>query len=146
MAKIYKLSLSIILLSSINCFGQISLPVPVNLQAAYNNGTRTINGTPGKNYWQNSADYNIRINFDPKTRNLSGTVAIDYSNNSPDTLKEVIFKLYPNLYKKGAIRDMPISPEDITDGLEIQRLSINQQNQNTSQWQTDGTDMTVKVP
>src|SRR5260221_3546880 len=146
MAKTYKLSLSIILLASMNCFGQISLPVPVNLQAAYNNGTRTINGTPGKNYWQNSADYTIKINFDPKTRNLNGTVAIDYYNNGPDTLKQIIFKLYPNLYKKGVIRDMPISPEDVTDGLEIQRLSINQQNQNASQWQTEGTDMNVKVP
>jgi hypothetical protein len=146
MAKTFKLSLSIILLASIKCFGQISLPVPINLQAAYNKGTRTINGTPGKNYWQNSADYTIKINFDPRTRNLNGTVTIDYSNNSPDTLKEVVFKLYPNLYKKGVIRDMSISPEDITDGLEIQRLSINQQNQNASQWQTEGTDMTVKVP
>jgi hypothetical protein len=110
MAKIYKLSLSIILLASIKCFGQISLSVPVNLQTAYNNGTRSINGKPGKNYWQNRADYIIKINFDPKTRNLNGTVAVDYYNNSPDTLKQIIFKLYPNLYKKGVIRDMPISP------------------------------------
>ena len=146
MIKIYKLSLSIILSASINCYGQISLPVPVNLQAAYNNGTRAVNGAPGKNYWQNRSDYNIRINFNPQNRNLSGTVAIDYLNNSPDTLTQVIFKLYPNLYKKGVIRNMSISPEDITDGLQIQRLSINQQDQNALQWKTDGTDMTVKVP
>ena len=146
MIKIYKLSLSIILSASINCYGQISLPVPVNLQAAYNNGTRAVNGAPGKNYWQNRSDYNIRINFNPQNRNLSGTVAIYYLNNSPDTLTQVIFKLYPNLYKKGVIRNMSISPEDITDGLQIQRLSINQQDQNALQWKTDGTDMTVKVP
>ncbi|HEY2582136.1 MAG TPA: M1 family metallopeptidase [Mucilaginibacter sp.] len=146
MSKIYKFSLSIILLASVNGYCQTSLPVPVNLQTAYNNGTRTISGVPGKNYWQNSADYDIRINFDPQTRILGGTVAIDYFNNSPDTLKQIIFKLYPNLYKRGVVRNMPVSPQDITDGVEIKKLSINQQDQNASQWQIDGTDMTVKVP
>mgnify|MGYP006199953219 CR=1 FL=1 len=35
---------------------------------------------------------------------VSGTVDITYSNNSPDTLKQVWFKLYPNLYKAGTPR------------------------------------------
>jgi hypothetical protein len=68
---------------------QNMLPIPLNLQATYTKNTRTINGVPGKNYWQNKAGYTIKINFAPQTRNLNGTVAIDYVNNSPDTLKEI---------------------------------------------------------
>jgi hypothetical protein len=142
----YKLPLSLLLLASINCRAQATLPVPANLQATYTNGTRTANGAPGKNYWQNSAAYTIKVNFDPKTRILNGTVAIDYINNSPDSLSEMEFKLYPNLYQKGAIRNMPVLAEDIGDGVKIQQLSINKMEQNEKQWTIDGTNMTVKIP
>jgi hypothetical protein len=134
------------LFATIKSDAQTSLPVPTNLLATYTKGTRTVTGEPGKNYWQNRADYTIKINFDPNTRVLSGTVSIDYINNSPDTLNEVDFKLYPNLYKKGSIRDMPVLPADITDGVDIQQLSINQQPQNKTQWTIDGTNMSVKLP
>jgi len=146
MVNIYKSILPLLVTGSINCFAQITLPVPVNLRETYTNGTRTINGAPGKNYWQNYAEYYIKINFNPQNRNLSGNVAIDYTNNSPDTLNQIDFKLYPNLYKKGAIRNMPVLPEDINDGVQIQQLSINKQPQNEKQWTIDGTNMTVKTP
>jgi len=146
MTNFYKLPLSVLVLASLNCFAQITLPVPRNIQTAYVKGTRNTNGAPGKNYWQNVADYTIKVNFNPQNRNLAGTVSIDYTNNSPDTLNQVNFKLYPNFYKKGAIRNMPVLPEDITDGVQIQELSINHQDQNEKQWTIDGTNMTVKTP
>jgi hypothetical protein len=145
MTYLYKLLLPLLLLGSLYCSAQNVLPVPVNLQATYNNGTRTTNGAPGKNYWQNNADYAIKINFNPQNRYLNGNVSIDYTNNSPDTLKEIEFKLYPNLYKKGSIRNMPVKDEDISDGVQIQQLSINKQQQNETQWTIDGTNMTVKT-
>jgi hypothetical protein len=145
MTNYLKPLLFIPLFIGLNCFAQSPLPVPVNLQATYANGTRTLAGAPGKNYWQNKADYTLKINFNPQTRLLNGTVSIDYVNNSPDSLKEIIFKLYPNLYKKGAIRNMPVMPDDITDGVQIQQLSINNQAQAESQWIIDGTEMTVKI-
>ncbi len=125
---------------------QTTLPVPLNLQATYNKGTRTTAGAPGKDYWQNYGDYTIKINFAPQSRKLSGTVAIDYTNNSPDTLNEVEFKLYPNLYKKGSVRNMPVLPDDINDGVEIQQLSINGTVQDDKQRTIDGTNMTIKTP
>jgi hypothetical protein len=76
---------AIILLSVKTALAQTSLPVPTNIQAAYNKGTRTTNGTPGKNYWQNRADYNLTLNFNPKNRVLDGIDEISYTNNSPDT-------------------------------------------------------------
>ena len=72
---------------------QNDLPMPLNLKAAFNKGTRDMSGQTGKNYWQNTADYTIQLNFEPTTRRLVGTVSIDYINNSPDTLKELVFKL-----------------------------------------------------
>src|ERR1043165_1258901 len=81
------------------------LPIPRNIKAAFDKGTRSPDGRPGKNYWQNTADYDLKINFDPTTRLLTGSEQIVYTNNSPDTLRPLVFKLYPNLFKKGAIRN-----------------------------------------
>jgi len=146
MKPLFKILVTLSFLTCIKGYAQIALPIASNLQNTYLKGTRTITGEPGKNYWQNRADYTIKINFNPNTRLLNGTVAIDYINNSPDTLNEVAFKLYPNLYKKGSIRDMPVLAQDIGDGMDIQQLSINQQPQNKTQWVTDGTNMSVKLP
>lgn len=138
--------LTIVLLSgSTLSYAQVKLPIAVNLQNTYLKGTRTTGGAPGKNYWQNTADYAIKVSFNPQNLNLSGTVAIDYINNSPDTLTTVQFKLYPNLYKKGVIRDMPVAAADLTDGVHIQSLSINNQLQDSTKRKIDGTNMMLHV-
>src|SRR5579872_1326545 len=110
MISFQRLLLTFIFCWTTVAYAQNTLPVPVNIKAAYNKGTRSPEGKPGKNYWQNHADYTIKVNFTPVNRNLDGTVSIDYTNNSPDTLNQVWFKLYPNLFKKGSIRSMPIHP------------------------------------
>lgn len=102
------------------------LPTPLNITQTYKKQTRDNSGLPGKNYWQNTANYNIQVNFNPETLLLQGFEEIDYINNSPDTLNEIVFKLYPNLYKKGAQRQMKIeSAQDITDGVTIESITIN---------------------
>ncbi len=134
-----------LLFAASSAFAQEQLQMPRNIQQAYEKGTRSTDGTPGKNYWQNAADYDIKINFDPHTRKLSGTVNIQYINNSPDTLKQILFKLYPNLYKKGAARASNIDAKDVSDGVQIQKLSINQQAEDVSKLRINGTDMQVRV-
>jgi len=141
-----KIYTAIALVFAIHSFGQTALPLPVNLQQTYVNDTRSINGAPGKNYWQNKADYTIKVNFNPKSRILNGVVDIDYVNNSPDTLGQVYFKLYPNLYMRGAIRNMKVSAADETNGVQIQKLSINQQVQSAKKWNIDGTNMVLTIP
>src|SRR4051794_39654018 len=101
------------------------LPVPRNLQKAYLNQTRSPDGRPGKRYWQNKADYKILVSFDPVSRLLSGNVNILYTNSSPDTLRQVVFKLYPNYYKKGSPRNSRIAAEDISDGISIDTMFTN---------------------
>ena len=130
----------------LHLFAQTKLNVPVNIQAAYDKQTRSADGKPGKNYWQNTADYDLKINFDPVTRLLTGTETIDYVNNSPDTLKQVWFKLYPNLYKKGSIREMAINAADISDGVDITEFSMNGTTYAKQKLRINGTNMTVNVP
>ena len=127
------------------------LPVPLNIQKAIDKGTRTATGAPGPHYWQNHADYSIKVHFDPPSRLVSGTESIVYSNNSPDTLRQLLFKLYPNLYKKGAQRMMPVRPEDLTDGVAVSNLSIEGQPpaDKTPAGRRrggEGTDMPVRIP
>ncbi|HEV8084127.1 MAG TPA: M1 family metallopeptidase [Chitinophagaceae bacterium] len=91
---------------------------------AYAKNTRTITGKPGKDYWQNKGDYNIQLDFDPVTILLKGKEIISYFNNSPDTLKEIIIRLYPDLYKKGIARTSHIDEKDMNDGVEIDSFKI----------------------
>lgn len=99
-----------------------------NIQNAYKNQTRTDSGTAGKNYWQNFANYNIKVSFDPSTQLLKGSEIISYENNSPDTLKEVIVRLYPDLYKKGVQRLSLIAEKDLNDGVQIESFRIGEEN------------------
>ncbi|MFD1186843.1 M1 family metallopeptidase [Pontibacter rugosus] len=128
-------------------FGALAqeLPMPRNIQQAYAAGTRSADGKPGKNYWQNAADYNIKVNYNPDTRLLSGTVDITYTNNSPDTLKQILFKLYPNFYQKGAARARSINPGDVTDGVNLQRLSIGGKAEDVAKLRVDGTNLPVRI-
>ena len=130
---------------------QNPLPIPLNIRQAIDKGSRTITGQPGPHYWQNHADYTIRVHFDPSTRLVSGSESIVYNNNSPDTLRQLLFKLYPNLYKKGAARMMPVRPEDLTDGVAITNMVIDGQaadaaRNNRRRRSADGTDLSVPIP
>lgn len=100
------------------------LYIPRNIQKAYLNKTRSLDGKPGSNYWQNRADYSIRIHFDPGTRILKGKETITYFNNSPDTLKELRIHLYPDYFKKGNARDDNIDNRDESPGVKLEQIAI----------------------
>lgn len=121
------------------------LPMPRNIEQAYASGTRSADGRPGQNYWQNTADYNIKVAYNPETRLLNGTVDIAYTNNSPDTLKQILFKLYPNVYQKGAARASSIDPADASEGVQLSKLSINNAAQDVSKLRVSGTNLPVRI-
>ncbi|MCX2574273.1 M1 family metallopeptidase [Pedobacter sandarakinus] len=135
--------LSILLTLNVVAIAQNELPVAAGFKQAYEKNTRDISGKPGRNYWQNHANYNLKINFDPTSRLLKGKVSVVYTNNSPDTLSEVWFKLYPNLYQKGTPRKSKIADSDLGDGVRIEKLSA--QGKSISDFKIDGTNMIVKV-
>ncbi len=99
--------------------------LPINLKDAYEAGTRAANGAQGKNYWQNRADYQIEVSLQPESRLVSGKETITYQNNSPGELWQIVFHLFPNLYKKGSGRDFDIYPADASDGVAIKKLRFN---------------------
>ncbi|MDP3684639.1 MAG: M1 family peptidase, partial [Ignavibacteria bacterium] len=104
---------------------QNNLYMPLNIKKAYINGTRNYDGTPGTNYWQNSADYKINVQVLPKDKLLKGSETITYFNNSPDTLKYLVLRLYQNIYQYGAPRDFGITKKDLHDGVKIKELKLN---------------------
>lgn len=122
------------------------LPVDQIFKQAYQKGTRSETGMPGKNYWQNTANYDLKINFNPITRLVSGTVEAEYINKSPDHLKELWFKLYPNLYKKGVDRKSKINERDLGDGVTITSFSVNNTNLAVKDLIIEGTNMHTAIP
>jgi hypothetical protein len=123
---------------------QTTLPIASEFQKTYQKETRNTNGKPGKNYWQNTSKYDLNVDFNPTSRLLKGKVQVTYTNNSPDTLKEIWFKLYPNLYKKGTPRKAKFSESDLGEGVAIENMAAN--GKSISDFKIDGTNMTVNVP
>lgn len=99
--------------------------MPLDIQNAYLKSTRSNDGNPGRDYWQNHADYRIDVRFNPATRMLSGNETIQYFNNSPDSLKRILLHLFPNILKKDNYRDYPADMNDLIDGVAIESIVIN---------------------
>lgn len=121
------------------------LPVADAFKQAYKNGTRDQSGSPGRNYWQNTANYDLKINFNPITNLIEGVVDVQYFNNSPDTLKTIWFKLYPNLYQKGTPRKSKINERDLGEGVNITAITLNNQPKALNTLITEGTNMHTSI-
>ena len=50
------------------------------------NTYRTASGAPGESYWQQRADYDIKVEVDDDKQRLIGKETITYTNNSPHVL------------------------------------------------------------
>ncbi|MBP6054736.1 MAG: M1 family metallopeptidase [Cytophagaceae bacterium] len=105
MQRLVKLSLLIII--SLPTFAQTAfnangrfeqlestLPTP--------NSYRTASGSPGKDYWQQRADYDIKVELDDINKKITGTETITYFNNSPDELPYLWIQLDQNVFEKNA--------------------------------------------
>ena len=62
--------------------------------------TRSASGKPGHAYWQNSADYSIKVSLDDKNKGISGNETITYTNNSPDDLEFLWLQVDQNLFRE----------------------------------------------
>jgi hypothetical protein len=97
-----------------------------NYRNAIKDGTRSRDGRPGPKYWQNHADYNISVRLDTASKKIYGSESITYYNQSPDTLTNIVLRLYQNRYKKGAVRDTEVNPGNIHDGVDLDTIVINE--------------------
>ncbi|MDP5044233.1 MAG: M1 family metallopeptidase [Leeuwenhoekiella sp.] len=64
------------------------------------NQYRTASGAPGPAYYQNEADYEIKIELNDENQTISGYETITYKNNSPDRLEYLWVQLDQNIRKK----------------------------------------------
>ncbi|PJJ47707.1 M1 family metallopeptidase [Hymenobacter chitinivorans] len=67
------------------------------------NSFRTASGAPGADYWQQRADYNIRVTLDDNKQAITGAEDITYTNLSPDVLTYLWVQLDQNILDKNSI-------------------------------------------
>ncbi|MCB9249667.1 MAG: M1 family metallopeptidase [Ignavibacteriales bacterium] len=101
-----------------------SLFIPKDIQKAIDYETRSNNGEPGKNYWQNKSEYKIDAEVFTDSSILVGEETIKYYNNSPDTLDRIVIRLYQDIAKPGATRDRYVSSKYLGEGLIINRIIV----------------------
>ncbi|HEY4326615.1 MAG TPA: M1 family metallopeptidase [Mucilaginibacter sp.] len=114
------------ILSAFLCLGLLqagaqTLTMPPDIQQAYTKGTRSLNGKPGKKYWQNHGRYHIAITVAPPDNAIKGVEQITYFNNSPDTLKSLNMKLIVNVHRAGGRAGAP----DTSAGIKVDEMTIN---------------------
>ncbi|MDP5120034.1 MAG: M1 family metallopeptidase [Spirosomaceae bacterium] len=80
-----------------NAFEQLGTELPTP------NTYRSAAGAPGKDYFQNTADYDIKVELDDATQRITGTEMITYTNNSPDELRYLWLQLDQNMFKDNSI-------------------------------------------
>lgn len=140
-----------ILLSALLCLFMAQanaqkLYMPRDIQKAFNKGSRDMNGQPGKNYWQNTGNYNIAISVAPPNRAVKGTEQITYYNNSPDTLKRLNMKLIMNIHRPGVARFSGASDDYLTQGIQIDKFEVGGAIAKWNSAAATGTNQTVGLP
>lgn len=95
-------------------FQQLDSSVPTPSSA------RLASGAPGRDYWQNRADYEIDVELDDVKRTITAEAVVTYHNKSPDTLEYLWVQLDQNYLSHNAdSRAVPntkrgIDPDKIT--------------------------------
>ncbi|MFN8321604.1 MAG: M1 family metallopeptidase [Chitinophagales bacterium] len=51
------------------------------------------------NYWQQNVKYKIDVSLNDTLHSLDGFITIQYTNHSPDTLRYILFHLWPNAFR-----------------------------------------------
>src|SRR5699024_8621295 len=112
------------------------------------NRMRSANGTPGVAYWQNEADYDVKVKFDTSSKVIEGDVLITYTNNSPDKLSNLWLQLVQNIDRNDAraarIKNPSLAEND--KGFHLSKVSIMKNGQrDAADYLIDGTRMQVRL-
>lgn len=70
------------------------------------NAYRNAGGQPGHEYWQQQADYVVKVKLDEPGKRLAASGTITYQNNSPDTLEFLWVHLDQNIFRKDSIKEL----------------------------------------
>lgn len=85
------------------------------------NSNRLASGAPGPNYWQQRADYHIKVILDDENQRLIGSETINYQNNSPHTLNYLWVQLDQNRFDPNS-EELLIQEAPGLDGMSFNRL------------------------
>lgn len=66
------------------------------------NTFRTAAGSPGRDYWQQKADYDIKAELDDTNQSITGTEKITYTSNAPEELRYLWLQLDQNVFAKNS--------------------------------------------
>jgi hypothetical protein len=123
-----KFLLIVALLSTYVTFGQgtwgqkfeqlgTALPTP--------NTYRTASGAPGRDYWQQQADYDITLELNDANREITGSEMITYHNLSPDKLSYLWVQLDQNMRAKSSSTPLTktTNMEDTISGKNLQSIT-----------------------
>ena len=102
------LAISFLFISVAAVMGQGPAPTNYNANTRFEqmgallptpNTFRTASGAPGKDYFQNKADYDIKAELDDENQRIIGSETITYTNYSTDDLKYLWLQLDQNLFE-----------------------------------------------
>ena len=122
---------------------------PRFFRQALERGTRSEDGRPGPEYWQNHAVYDIEASLDPETGILEGRETIRYFNRAPGEVRFVVLSLYQNIHQAGAVRNQA---QEITGGVALSRVLVDGVElpegnpQEEPAWVVDGTVLAIRPP
>lgn len=124
------------------------IPYPVTpspeFQAAVANGTRTVTGAPGPNYWQQWTDYRLYAKLVPDGKRIEGRAHIVYHNRSPVSLPGLALHLHQNVHAEGAVRNRPV---EVTGGVELSRVAAGGVELVEDTWyRVQGTVLQIRLP
>ena len=85
------------------------------------NTYRTASGAPGHEYWQQKADYDMKIRIDDNEAKLYGEETITYYNNSPDALSYLWMQLDQNVRSKESASHA-VSSSNVGDRMSLRQL------------------------
>src|SRR5688572_22748531 len=80
------------------------------------NSYRSSSGAPGVDYWQNRADYVIKVELNDDNQLVTGSETITYHNNSPETLTYLWLQLDQNLLQNQGIK-FKTTPNQVKDSV-----------------------------
>ncbi len=86
-------------------FGQLGQELPTP------NTYRSASGAPGHQYWQQRADYNIKVELDDTNQSITGSETINYTNNSPDVLTYLWVQLDQNIFEPNSMSNLTRTAE-----------------------------------
>jgi hypothetical protein len=121
-----------------------NLYVYPEIQKAVARKTRSVNGYPGENYWQNKSKYKINAALNTDNGQITGSEQIAYFNNSPDSLNMLVIRLYADFYKCTNVKDYTINEGDCSNGVNISKITL--ENDSIPKYRVAGTNMYVTLP